>query len=207
MAKKDKKENEKPVAEDYYKLKTDAVNRLVHAKGAPEVSDKEIRKYTSKGKFKIPLWLKIVFVKWWFSGAICYFFLWGLGTYFAGLDLMVILALALGITMDLMVNKVICQLELEEKDYGKWVLITSKKFWTVFLNVPYAGVLLFFVYQTYNVINTLLVGDVAAAETVPLGVEPLLFGLFYVGYDMLFVAMKNTLKRIFQDAQRKASGA
>lgn len=205
MAKKKKREKGR-AAEDYYKLKTDAVNRLVDEGAAPEVSDEEIGKYTSKRKLKLPLWLKVVLVKWWFGGAVCYFFLWGLGTYFAGLDLMVILALALGVATDLMVNRVVLMFVPQEEDCGRWVLIHSKKFWTVFLNVPYAGVLLFLVYQTYNVINTLLVGDTATAQTVPLAVEPVLFGLFYTGYDMLFVTMKNTLKKIFQDAVRRASG-
>ena len=39
-----------------------------------------------------------------------------------------------------------------------------------------------------------------------LGVEPILFGLFYLGFDMLLVFMRNTIKKIFRDAEKKAIG-
>ena len=204
--KSDKQKNETIAAENYYELKTDAVERLVNAKDAPEVSDAEIRKYTSKGKFHIPSWVKILFVKFWFSGAICYFFLWGLGLYLQNLDLLVALAIGLGLVTDLMVNHVLHTFEPTPGAYDKWMMIPFRKFWTLFLNVLYAGVILFCVMQAYNVINTILVGDVSTAESVAVGVEPLLFGLLYMGFDMLFVTIKNTLVKIFRDAEKKASG-
>ncbi|MDE7326981.1 MAG: hypothetical protein K2N63_12045 [Lachnospiraceae bacterium] len=204
MAKKIKnKPKEKPAAQNYYDLKVDAVERLVNAKSAPEVSEKEIRKYTSKGKFHIPSWIKILFIKFWFSGAICYFFLWGMGLYLAGLDLMVVLAIALGVSTDLMVNHLLHSFEPEKGAYDKWMMIPFRKFWTIFLNVIYAGVLLYCVIQIYVVINTLLVGDVSGAETVAVGVEPLLFGIFYMGTDMLFVTIKNMMVKIIKDADAK----
>ncbi|MDE7212627.1 MAG: hypothetical protein K2O03_14445 [Lachnospiraceae bacterium] len=207
MAKKAKKQQkEKQAAENYYDLKVEAVDRLVNAKSAPKVSEKEIRKYTSKGKFHIPSWLKILFVKFWFSGAICYFFLWGMGLYLAGLDLMVVLAIALGVSTDLMVNHLLHSFEPEKGEYDKWMMIPFRRFWTIFLNVIYAGVLLYCVIQIYAIINTILVGDVNEAETVALGVEPLLFGIFYMAMDMLFVTIKNTLVKIFREANEKVNG-
>ncbi len=193
-------------AEDYYNLKVDAVDKLVNAKDAPEVSEAEIRKYTAKGKFHIPSWLKILFIKFWFSGAICYFFLWGLGLYLQNLDLMVALAIGLGLSTDLMVNHILHTFEPTEGAYNKWMMITPKKFWTIFLNVIYAGVLLFCVIQAYTVINTIIVGDVNTAESVAVGVEPLLFGFLYMGFDMLFITIKNTLIKVFRDAEKKVSG-
>lgn len=207
MAKKQKKgRNEKPAAENYYDLKTDAVNRLVNAESAPEVSDAEIRKYKSKGKINIPTWLKIVFVKFWFSGAICYFFLWGLGTYISGLDLMFVLAVGLGMSMDLMVNNLLHYFEPEKGAYDRWMMVPFRKFWSIFLNVVYAGVLLYCIIWAYNVINTFLVGSVETAQTVAVPVEPILFGLLYMGFDMLFITVKNTIKKVFRDANAKVSG-
>ncbi len=204
MAKKTKKQQGgKPAAENYYDLKVDAVERLVNAKSAPNVSEKEIRKYTSKGKFHIPSWVKILFIKFWFSGAICYFFLWGMGLYLAGLDLMVVLAIALGVSTDLMVNHLLHSFEPEKGAYDKWMMVPFRKFWTIFLNVIYAGVLLYCVIQLYAMINTVLVGDVSQAQTVALGVEPLLFGIFYMGMDMLFVTVKNTMVKIVCEANAK----
>lgn len=207
MARKQKKgKNEKPTAENYYDLKIDAVNRLVNAESAPEVSDAEIRKYKSKGRINLPSWFKIVFVKFWFSGAICYFFLWGLGTYITGLDLMFALAVGLGLSVDLMVNNLLHYFEPEKGAYDKWMMVPFRKFWTVFLNVIYAGVLLYCIIWAYNVINTALVGSVETAQTVAVPVEPILFGLMYMGFDMLFITIKNTIIKIIRDASAKVSG-
>lgn len=202
MAKRKKKQqDEEKSAASYYQLKTDAVDRLVNAKDAPAVSEAEIKKYTSKGKFHIPAWLKIIFIKFWFAGAICYFFLWGLGLYIQGLDLMFALAVGLGIVNDLMVTKVLRSLEPEPGEYDKWMMVTVRKFWSVFINVIYAGVVLYCVFQTYYVINVLFGVDanVTEAETM-LGVEPIMFGLFYMGFDMLLITVKNTFIKIFRDA-------
>lgn len=207
MSKKDKKQNEKKAAVNYYDLKTDAIDKLVNAKNAPKVSDEEIQKYTRRHKLRIPSWLKILFIKFWFSGAVCYFFLWGFGIYISGLDLMAVLAIGLGVVTDLMVNHALRHFEPEKGAYDKWIMIPSKRFWSVFLNVVYAAVLLFFIVQTYNVINIILVGSTAdTAQTVAVGVEPLLFGLLYIGYDMLFITIKNTLIKVFKDANKKATG-
>ncbi len=204
--KKSKKQAAKPVAENYYDLKTDAVERLVNAEAAPEVPKEEIRKYTSRGKFHIPTWLKICFVKFWFSGAMCYFFLWGLGTYLSGLDLMFVLAVGLGLSVDLMVNHLLRYFEPEKGAYDKWMMVSTRRFWSVFLNVIYSGAVLFCIVWAYNVINTILVGDIETAQTVAVPVEPILFGLLYMGFDMLFINVRNTLVKIFRDANAKVSG-
>lgn len=207
MAKKKKKQqDEEKSAASYYQLKTDAVDRLVNAKNAPKVSEAEIKKYTSKGKFHIPMWLKITFIKFWFAGAICYFFLWGLGLYIQGLDLLFALAVGLGIVNDLMVTKLLRTLEPEPGDSDKWMMVTVRKFWSIFVNVIYAGVVLYCVFQTYYVINILFGVDanVTEAETM-LGVEPVMFGLLYMGFDMLLITVKNTFIKIFRDAGVKIS--
>ena len=211
MAKKkqqQKQEEEKSTA-SYYQLKTDAVERLVNAKNAPAVSDAEIKKYTSKRKFNIPEWLKIVLVKFWFSGAICYFFLWGLGIYIQGLDLMFALAVGLGVANDLLVNRLLRFLEPYEGDFDKWKMVTVKKFWSIFINVLYSGVVLYCVFETYYVINALLGVDanVGASEAESmLGVEPILFGLLYMGFDILLIKIKHTFIKIFRDAGANISG-
>lgn len=211
MAKKKKQQpqEEERSAASYYKLKIDAVDRLVNAKDAPAVSEAEIKKYTSKKKFNIPTWVKILFVKFWFSGAICYFFLWGLGIYIQGLDLMFALAVGLGVANDLMVNKLLRFLEPYEGDYDKWMMVTVRKFWSIFVNVAYSGLVLYCVFQTYYIIN-LLFGvdpnvDAAEAEAM-LGVEPILFGLLYMGFDMLLIKIKHTFIKIFRDAGASMTG-
>lgn len=211
MAKKKKQQEEERSAASYYQLKTDAVDRLVDTQDAPEVSDAEIKKYTSKakGKFHIPLWLKIVLVKFWFSGAICYFFLWGLGLYIQGLDLMFALMVGLGVANDLMVNKLLRAFETTEGANDKWMMVTVRKFWSIFINVIYSGVVLYCVFQTYYMINVMMgVNANAGAEEAEamLGVEPILFGLLYMGFDLLLIKIKNTFIKIFRDAGANIPG-
>lgn len=197
------KTEEKTTAE-YYQLKTGAVDRLVNAKNAPKVSDEEIKKYTSKaGKFRLPAWLKICLVKFWFAGAVCYFFLWGLGMYVQGLDLMAVLAIGLGVVNDLMVNKLLRGFEPEERAYDKWMMVTVRQYWSIFVNVIYSGAVLFLVFQIYYMLNTLMGVntnvDASQAENM-LGVEPMLFGLLYLGFDLLLIKIKNTFINILRDA-------
>lgn len=198
-------EEEAPL-KDYYDLKTDAVDRLINAKNAPPVSEKEIQKYKGGWKRTIPTWVKIIFVKFWFGGAICYFFIWGLGIYLQNLDLLVSLAIGLGACTDLLVNNLLKFLEPEKGDYDKWMMVTVRKFWSIFLNVLYAAVLLFFIVQTYEVVNRLITGTTPeSAEYVAVPVEPLLFGLLYMGFDMLFIFIKNMVIKAFRDAEAKVS--
>ncbi len=206
MSKKQEQISNDEQLQNYYDLKTDAVERLVNAKNAPVVSEKEIQKYKGGLKHRIPTWVKILFVKFWFGGAICYFFLWGLGMYLQKLDLMVVISIGLGVCTDLMVNHLLRFLEPEKGDYDKWIMVTVRKFWSIFLNVLYSAVLLFFIVQTYEVVNTLIMGGPATtAESVPVGAEPILFGLLYMGYDMLFIFIKNMVVKAFRDAEKKVS--
>ena len=47
-----------------------------------EVSEEEINKYKSRaGKLHVSNTIKVLFVKFWFAAALCYFFIWGLSNY------------------------------------------------------------------------------------------------------------------------------
>ena len=80
--KKDPKRTNNSSTSDNYKLNTSAVDRLVDAsKGkVVEVDEKEVNQYKSGKLQKIPTFIKAIFIKWWFAGAACFFFLCGLGT-------------------------------------------------------------------------------------------------------------------------------
>lgn len=207
MSKKKKQHNQqtqKKSAENYYDLKTEAVERLVNAKDAPEVSDEEINKYKSGGKFRIPAWLKILFVKFWFGGAICFFFMWGLGNYLTGIDKMAVIAIGMGLVTDLMINHFIRAFEPEKGSHDKWIFVSVRKWWSIFLNVIYAGVIMFCIVSTYTAVNYLIYGPAETAEGI-LGVEPLLFGLLFCAYDMLFIGIKTGLRKIISDAEKSVS--
>ncbi len=201
------KEKEKKV-EDYYKLNTGAVDRLVNANAstAPEVSDEEIRKYTGKKKFHIPGLVKVLFTKFWFKGAACFFIFWGLGTYLDSLDLIFVFAFALGVITDLLENNFLRFFDRDIKDLDRYIMFPKKGLPSLFLNIIYAFIVFAFVRQIYNLINIAAMSVTGKTDELFLGVEPLLFGLFYLIVDMLFITVRNTFKKIIKDAVDKQKG-
>lgn len=190
-----------------YELKSDAVDKLLKAeKGdVPKFSEDELRKYRSKGRFKIPNTVKVLFLKAWFAGAVCYFILWGLGLYIGNLiDMLFVLGVVLGMATDLLTNNVIRFIESTPGENDKWLMFPKKGMVSFFLNMVYAIVLIICVYQLYGVINQTIMAIIGSTDTVPLGVEPVLFGVFTMGFDVLFVQCKNLMKRIIADAKNSA---
>ena len=200
------REEEKSAA-DYYKLNTRAVDDLVSAskENAPPVSAAELRKYRSGPRIKVADWVKAVLLKAWFAGMVCFFFLWGLGTYVSDqLDMLVIVGLALGFVKDLLENPIFRFYAKTPGGNDRWMMFPQKRYISLPLNVLYAFLLLFCVVTTYNGINGLLLMGSTARDNIPLGVGPILFGLFTMGWDMLFIGMKRLFKRILADAKNSA---
>lgn len=189
--------SEKKNSADYYKLHTDAVDRLVNASAENaelEVGDEPQRDPYKMGFLsRVPVWLKALFIKFWFNGAVCFFFYWGLGIYLTHIwDLILVMGVAMGIVTDIMVNNIFRFMQSDEHEYDKWMLIPIKKFWTFFVNILYAGAILLAVVYTYDGINMLINSTQGnSPETVALGVEPFLFGLFYLVYDLAVIWFKN----------------
>ena len=179
-----------------YEFQSDAVEELVNADSGetPEYSQEELKKYRSKSGISIPDWLKILGIKFWFAGALCFFFVWGLSSYTVMLDLLFITAIVYGMVADILVNNVIRYLETEKGEFDGWMMFPKKGMMSFFLNVMYGFVVIFCVYMLYYGINYVLTGN--NVEEVVLGVEPILFGLFCTGVDSLLVALKNLLKKL-----------
>lgn len=194
---------------DYYKLHTKAVDDLAEAdeSNSPEVSEEELRKYRSGLKLKIPEYGKLLFVKFWFAAATCFFFIWGLSGYLADLlDLLFVTGMALGIVTDMLTNPVLRFFEKTPGANARWMMFPKKGYITFPLNILYAYVVLFLVYTLYNLINLAIIQMTGAVDTVPLGVEPVLFGLFYLVFDLLLLKAKHTLSSIIHDAAKSTRG-
>ena len=196
-------EKEKSTA-DYYKLKTQAVDDLVNAnaENSPPVSQRELRQYHAQKKLTLADWLKAVLLKIWFAGVVCYFILWGLGPYLLNQwDMLLVVGVALGVVTDLITNNVLRFIAKPAGANDRYMMFPKKSFWTLPLNLIYALVLLLLVVMTYNGINTLFSGP--EGETA-LGVEPILFGVFTMGWDMLFIGCKHMAKNMISDAKKSA---
>ena len=203
---------EKPIPAEqkessYYELHTEAVEDLVTAtkENTPKYSKEELEKYrSSKGKWKIPQWLKAVLIKFWFYGAVCYFVFWGLGLYLQGLDLFFVAAVILGMVTDLPINHFLRFTEKLPGGSKKWMMVTRRGTAGFFLNIAYGFLQIFLIVTLYNMINSVIAAIYSGSENVPLlHVEPLFFGLAAVGVDMLCVTIRNLFLRIVEDARKK----
>lgn len=193
---------------DYYRLNTKSIDDLVNADAdnSPEVPPEELKKYRSKSGIHLPTWLKVVLLKDWFAGATCFFVFIGLGLYVnSWLDMMVIFGISLGMVTDLLVNSILRFMAVVPGENDKWMLFPKRGVGAFLLNIVYGLVLLFLVDGVYELINALCYALGAAEYGIPLRVEPVLFGLFYMGFDLAFVGCRNLMKRILLDARKKVS--
>ena len=192
--------------ENYYELKTDAIDRLVNAdkKEYPKVKGDPGKQYRSGFLDKIPSWILALFMKFWFNGAVCFFIFWGLGMYVtAMLDMIFVLAIVMGMVTDILVNNAFRFLATYEGQNDKWMMFPKKKYWTFVANILYAFPVLVGVIWFYNIFNVVLNNIKGTEGKMYLGVEPIVFGLTYMAIDMLFITMKNTMIKIISDAKQK----
>ena len=206
MSKKKAFQEESQGEQGSYDLKTQAVEDLASAseENTPEYGTEELTKYKSKSKLHIPKPVKALFVKFWFGGMVCYFFMWGLGIYIPSqLDLFVVTSVAMGFVTDILVNNIFRFYAETEGANDKWMMFPKKGYKSLVLNIVYAFVLMLFVAKAYNLINTVINRVTGETDNVPFGVEPISFGLIYLGFDMLFIGLKSFAKKIILDAKRK----
>ncbi len=190
----------------YYKLKLKAVDDLVTAntENSPPVPKQEMRKYRSSAGWHLPDWIKAILLKYWFAGVICYFFIWGLSTYQLNQwDLIVILAVALGGVTYLLTKNIYRFIARKEGDYDRWMMFSGKSLAFLPRDILYALVLVLCTMMTYSGINMLLTKP--EATTAAVGVETLLFGLFVTLWDLLFLGIKRTMRKVIEDAKNKVS--
>ena len=139
----------------------------------------------------------------WFAGSVCFFLFWGLAAHVtARLDLLAAFGVGLGIVTDLLTNNALRGLAGTEHGNDRWMMFPQKRYATFFLNIVYAMFLLLCVDMLYNLLNLLLLSLGGAT----LGVEPVLFGVFYTGFDLLFIGMKRLSARILSDANAGLRG-
>ena len=179
-----------------YDLNSEAVETLANAdkEEIPQYSEEELNKYRKK-KFQIPNWLKVIFVKFWFAGAICFFIIMGTGvTHW--LDLYVALSIVMGMVTDLLTNNVVRFIEPYEGANNKYLLVTHRGMVGFGLNLMLGFVTMAGVMFCYFLINTVI----------SVGVEALLFGLLSMGVEMLLIGIKRLCSSILNDAKAAALG-
>ena len=181
---------------------SNAVDRLLNA-DKKDYSNSTLKdpgkQYRSGVLDRIPSPVKALGIKFWFYGAICFFIFWGLNIV-NSLDILVIMSIVIGLANDILVNNILRFIEIVPKENNKWMMFTQKKYWTLPANILYAFLVFYCVRELYVIIN--IIGQ---SFNVYIGVEPILFGIFYLGFDLLFIGMKNLMKKIISDAEDKVN--
>ena len=78
------------------------------------------------------------------------------------------------------------------------MMVTRKTYSGLFLNILYGYVLLFLVYSLYNTVNLIAAWITGVPDRVVLGVEPVLFGVFCLGFDLLLIRAKHLIAGAFR---------
>ena len=230
MAKK--KKNKETTIEDFYDLKTKEMDELVAAlkgeldestaeplttsiaeitgeeiKSSPDSKKAHFDPYKNDKLSKIPVWIKALFIKFWFAGVVCYFIILGLGNWVTdALDQAVLAGIVLGVFTDLFVNPIFTYLESPEKEYNNYMMFPFpfKKYWTFITNAAYYLVVGLVVMQIYGGIN-LLAAKYDGYVSVAVG--PLLYGVFALIVDMAFIGIKDLIVFLVKRAKKnKANG-
>ena len=174
---------------------------------SPKVSKEELKKYKSGPKFELSHGLKIILMKAWFYGAVCFFILWGLGIYITDLyDMLFVVGIVMGMVTDLLINSILRYFAQTEGANDNWMMFPSRSLVSFFANIFYCFLILYFVYSLYNMINAAIITVFGLTDQLPLGVGPILFGLFSMGFDQMFIAIKHLMIRIVDDAMASVKG-
>ncbi len=232
MSKKKKEKSRETTIENYYDLKVDKVDELVAALkgedvesqepvsykvedciGKEGVTEQELSEKKAAKEFdpykvdklsRVPTWLKALFVKFWFAGAVCYFIMFGI-QFADALDTVIITGVVMGIVVDVLVNPIFRYMESDRKEYNAYMMFPFpfKKFWTFFTNIIYYVVVLISVYYCYEGLNLLIGLIKGTTNKIHVGVEPLLFGVFTTIADMAFIGIKDLIVYLVKRNKRK----
>lgn len=223
MAKKKKIPEKETTIENYYELKTKEIDDLVAAlkdedggsvngqistniaeitgeeiKAKPGSKKAEFDPYKTDWLGKVPVWIKALFVKFWFAGLVCWFISMGLGYYITdALDILVLDGIVLGLITDLMVNPILRYMESPAKEFNNYMMFPFplKQYWTFFTNIIYYIVVMFGVNGIYLLLD--------GVWNLNIYLEPLLFGLFSVIVDMVFIGLKDLAVYLIRRAKNK----
>ncbi len=224
MSKKKKQNDKETTIENYYDLRVDKVDELVEALKSGKVDedkpvptsiaectgtdtpdtktkrgkDKKFDPYKIDKLSRIPAWIKALVIKFWFSGAICYFFIMGLGVYVSStVDMIFIVGIVLGIVTDIMINPVFRMLESNEKEYDNFMMFPFpfKAYWTFITNILYYLVVIICVNYIYLFIDGVC--------HIYIAIEPLMFGIIVLIIDMAFIGIKDGIVYAVRSAKKK----
>ena len=143
-------------------------------------------------KSRWPAWLKALVLKWWSAGAVMFFVGWGITISIAdALDTAILLGIAAGVFTDLIINSII-ELFEHEKGECEWLIMWRRnKLSSLFLNIVHSVLVCLLVAYSYQFANVIAISTQGLDPTkIVFPVEPIFFGILYLGYDLLIITIK-----------------
>lgn len=226
---KNKKKPEDKIS-DYYDLKLGEIDALVAAlkegkvdgeekpltMDIAEITGEDTSKLSEKKRYfdpyhhdfisSIPVWVKALFIKWWFAGMVVYFVTLGLGVYIPNeLDRIVLGGVVYGLVNELLVNPLFRMMETDRKEYNPYMLFPFpiKQYWTFFANIIYYVFVYYAAAMTIEGINILVV-LIRGVDEATLPAEPLFMGVCCVLADMVVIGIKDLIVHLVKKSKKES---
>ncbi len=166
---------------------------------------KERKPWQQYTRAKWPGWLKTLLLKWWAAGALLFFIGWGLPIGLSSMYLALLLGVVGGVFTDLIGNNIL-RVAVRNNESEPYMMWPQGGAGGLVLNVLHSVLIAYLIMLTYTAVNVILIGLLGLEATaVPLGVEPILFGLLYLGFDMLLILIKRRVQALAAEEKAKKS--
>ena len=102
-----------------------------------EISMDDLHAYKQQGFLaRLPYWLKAVFLKYWFFGAIYFFVMMGLAE-LSGENAAILAGTISGCLFDIVVYNILIMMDSDLNESRHYMIFKSKKIWSIFINIVY----------------------------------------------------------------------
>lgn len=169
----------------------------------PSESQEKVKPYQVSFFDKIPFAVKALVIKYWFFGALYFFFVMGItafmGDKYSVTLQMLLLSVVIGVANDFLVDNILLALETSHHEAHWWWMIKSKKLYSLFLNLAYGFVLGFGASLLCAYFASLLPSNDFGFFR-----EPLSFAFVALALDLLLTGLKDGLVYLFRGKERNA---
>jgi hypothetical protein len=126
---------------------------------------------------KMPLAAKVLMIKFWFAGAVCFLVcLFLAGTVGDTLTLLLVMGLVNGLVTAFLANPLLRLMESPDVDLHPWLLFYGRGYGSFCANILYAVLLTFLSYGLFCLLR--------------ITTDPILFGVAYCAADVLILQIK-----------------
>jgi len=161
-------------------------------------NNNEINNYQKRGFIKnLPFGVKATFIKYWFYGAIHFFFFFSLSfTVLSNIDFIIICGCAGGVLFDIAVYNIFLLFADSREEASNWWFFKSKKLYSMFTNIAVMIGIFFAYYYIVTPIRHAI--DTKIGRSTWLFAEPLSSAIILISLDTAICWTKNLIIKLFK---------